>query len=225
MSQHLSKEELQSDALLSYYAQAAIYYRQNTTKVIGIFAGVIVIIAAIIGYTVYSGQQENKAQAALAKAEQYMVNEEWEKALNGDVADGTAGFASITSNFGGTDAANMASYYAAVSSMNLGNNEDALKYIRKHTPPNDVIGIGAITLHAVIESNSGNFKEAGDLYLKAANVVSSETNTPQHLLLAAQQYMAGDLKADAKKAINRIISEYPDSQPANAVRQMSGRKR
>jgi len=222
MSKHLSKEELQSDALLSFYGQFMLYYNQNKGRVIGIATGIVAVLVLVIGYTIYSGNQEDKAQAILAKAEQYLNMSDWERALNGDAVEGTAGFASIVNNFGSTDAGNLAAYYAAVSSLNLGNNEDALMYIRKHTPPNDVIGIGALALHATIEANAGNHKQAGDLYVKAANLVKSNTNTPQNLLLAAQHYMAGDLKADAKKAVDRIVSEYPDSPQAQDALRMSG---
>jgi tetratricopeptide (TPR) repeat protein len=222
MSKHLSKEELQSDALLSFYGQFMLYYNQNKSKVVGIATGIVAVLVLVIGYTIYSSGQEDKAQAILAKAEQYMATSDWERALNGDAIEGTAGFASIVSNFGSTDAGNLAAYYAAVSSLNLGNNDDALMYIRKHSPPNDVIGIGALALHATIEANAGNFKQAGDLYLKAANIVKSSTNTPQNLLLAAQHYMAGELKSDAKKAVDRIISEYPDSPQAQDALRMSG---
>jgi tetratricopeptide (TPR) repeat protein len=222
MSKHLSKEELQSDALLSFYGQFMLYYNQNKSKVIGIATGIVAVIVLVIGYTIYGSGQEDKAQAILAKAEQYMVALDWERALNGDAAEGTAGFASIVNNFGSTDAGNLAAYYAAVSSLNLGNNDDALMYIRKHTPPNDVIGIGALALHASIEANAGNHKQAGDLYVKAANMVESSTNTPQNLLLAAQHYMAGELKSEAKKAVDRIVSEYPDSPQAQEALRMSG---
>ncbi len=222
MSKHLSKEELQSDALLSFYGQFMLYYNQNKGRVIGIATGIAAVLVLVIGYTIYSGSQEDKAQAILAKAEQYLNMADWERALNGDAVEGTAGFASIVSNFGSTDAGNLAAYYAAVSSLNLGNNEDALMYIRKHTPPNDVIGIGALALHATIEANAGNHKQAGDLYLKAANMVKSSTNTPQNLLLAAHHYMAGDLKSDAKKAVDRIVNEFPDSPQAQEALRMSG---
>ncbi len=223
MSKHLSKEELQSDTLLSLYGQSVVYYSQNKGKVIGIATGIIAVIVLVIGYTIYSGNQEERAQAILAKTEQYMNNSDWERALNGDATEGTAGLVSLVNNFGSTDAGNLAAYYAAVSSLNLGNNEDALMYIRKHTPPNDVIGIGAMALHATIEANAGNHKQAGDLYLKAANLVTSSTNTPQNLLLAAQHYMAGDLKADAKKAVDRIVNEFPDSPQAQEALRLSGK--
>lgn len=222
MSKHLSKEELQSDALLSIYGQFMLYFTQNKSKVIGIATGIVAVLVLVIGYTIYGSDQEDKAQAMLSRAEQYMIASDWERALNGDAAEGTAGFASIVKNFGSTDAGNLASYYAAVSSLNVGNNDDALMYIRKHTPPNDVIGIGAFTLHASIEANAGNHKQAGDLYVKAANMVKSTTNTPQNLLLAAQHYMAGELKSEAKNAVDRIISEYPDSPQAQEALRMSG---
>lgn len=223
MSQQLSKEELQSDALLSYFAQSTIYFRQNRSKVIGIGVAILVVIASLVGYTLYMNGQERKAQTALAKAEAFINTQDWEKGLNGDAVSGIAGFSSIADNFGSTDAGNMAAYYAAVSALNLGDNETALKYIRKHNPPKNVIGVGAVTLHAAIEANAGNHKEAGNLYTRAADMVKSATNTPTHLLLAAQHYLAGDLKSDAKKVADRIINEYPDSPSVNEARKISGR--
>lgn len=221
MSKHLSKEELQSDALLSFYGQALLYYNQNKSKVITITSSIAVVIALGIAYVIVSASNEEKAQMLLYQAEQYFAASDWEKALNGDPTAGTAGFASIVSNYGSTDAGNMAAYFAAVSSLNLANNDDALMYIRKHDAPNDVIGLGAVTLHATIEANAGNFKEAGNLYLKAANMAESETNSPQQLLLAAIHFMAGDLNSDALKAVNRIIEDYPDSPQVIEARKIS----
>ena len=221
MSKHLSKEELQSDALLSFYGQALLYYNQNKSKVITIASSIAVVIALGIAYVFVSASNEEKAQMLLYQAEQYFAANDWEKALNGDPAAGTAGFASIVSNYGSTDAGNLAAYFAAVSSLNLGNNDDALMYIRKHDAPNDVIGLGAVTLHATIEANAGNFKEAGNLYLKAANMAESETTSPQQLLLAAIHFMAGDLNSDALEAVNRIIEDYPDSPQVIEARKIS----
>ncbi len=223
MAQHLSKEELQSDALLSYYAQSALYFRQNRTKVIGVLVAIAVVIAAVIGYSLYMNKQEQRAQVALGKAERFITSQEWAKGLNGDDVENVAGFKAIADNYGGTDAGNLAAYYAAVCAVNLGENETALTYIRKHNPPSDVIGIGAITLNAVIEANAGNNKTAGDLYRKAADLVKSDTNTPQHLLLAAQHYLAASANTEAKNAAQRIIDEYPDSPAANEARKIAGR--
>jgi TolA-binding protein len=221
MSKHLSKEELQSDALLSFYGQSLLYYNQNKSKVIGITAALGLVIVLGIAYIFISIGNEEKAQVLLSQAEQHFAVSDWDKALNGDASNGTAGFATIVANYGRTDAGNMAAYFAAVVSLNLGNNEDALMYIRKHDAPNDVIGIGAVSLHATIEANAGNYKEAGNLYLKAANMAKSDSNSPQQLLLAAIHFMAGDLKSDAKKAVDRIINEYPDSQQAQEARKIS----
>jgi tetratricopeptide (TPR) repeat protein len=221
MSKHLSKEELQSDALLSFYGQALVYYNQNKSKVITIASSIAVVIALGITYVFVSASNEEKAQMLLYQAEQYFASSDWERALNGDASTGTAGFASIVANYGRTDAGNLAAYFAAVSSMNLGNNEDALMYIRKHDAPNDVIGLGATTLHASIEANAGNFKEAGNLYLKASKMADSDTNTPQQLLLAAIHFMAGNLTSEALEAVNQIIEEYPDSPQVLEARKIS----
>jgi tetratricopeptide (TPR) repeat protein len=221
MSKHLSKEELQSDALLSFYGQALLYYNQNKSKVITIASSIAVVIALGITYVFVSSSNEEKAQMLLYQAEQYLAASDWERALNGDASTGTVGFASIVANYGSTDAGNLAAYFAAVSSMNLGNNEDALMYIRKHDAPNDVIGLGATTLHASIEANAGNFKEAGNLYLKASKMAESDTNSPQQLLLAAIHFMAGNLTSEALEAVNQIIEEYPDSPQVLEARKIS----
>jgi len=221
MSKHLSKEELQSDVLLSFYGQALLYFNQNKSKVIGIASAIALVIVLGIAYVFMSIGNEEKAQVLLSQAEQHFAASDWEKALNGDATNGTAGYATIVSNYGSTDAGNLAAYFAAVASMNLGNNDDALMYIRKHDAPNDVIGIGAVSLHATIEANAGNYKEAGNLYLKAANMAKSDTNSPQQLLLAAIHFMAADLKSDAQKAVDRILEEFPDSAQAQEARKIS----
>jgi tetratricopeptide (TPR) repeat protein len=222
MSQHLSKEELQSDALLSVYAQAVLYIREHRATFYTILGVVILAIVSSVGYVFYSISQESKAQVAMIQAEQFLNVGDWDKALNGDAATNSVGFATIASLYSGTDSGNMAAYYAAVSAMNLGNNEGALTYIRMHDAPGDVVGLGAVTLRAVIEANAGNNEAAAEWYIKAAEMVESDTNTPQQLLLAAQHYLAAELKSDALEIVEQILNDYPDSAQATEARKLRG---
>jgi tetratricopeptide (TPR) repeat protein len=222
MSQHLSKEELQSDALLSVYAQAVLYIREHRATFYTILGVLALTIVSGVGYVFYSISQESKAQAAMIQAEQFLTIGDWDKALNGDAASGSVGFATIASLYSGTDSGNMAAYYAAVSAMNLGNMEGALTYIRMHDAPDDVVGLGAVTLRAAIEANAGNNETAAEWYIKAAEMIESDTNTPQQLLLAAQHYLAADLKSDALDVIEQILNDYPDSAQAGEARKMRG---
>lgn len=222
MSQHLSKEELQSDALISVYAKLVQYISEHRTAFITALGVVILAIVSGVGYVLYSIGQESKAQIAMIQAEQFLNVGEWDKALNGDAASGSVGFATITSLYGGTKSGNLAAYYAAVSALNLGNNVGALTYIRMHDAPGDLVGLGATTLRAVIEANAGNNKTAAEWYLKAADMVESDTNTPQQLLLAAQHFLAADEKKKAQKIVDQLLDDYPDSAQATEAQKLRG---
>ena len=222
MSKHIPKEELEQDVLVTYYARVIAFLAGHRKVTIGIGVAIVLAIGLGIGYYYYVQSEQHKAETLMADAEQYFRQADYQKALNGDQQALTVGFAQIINKYTDTKAGNLAHYYAAVCELNLGNNQKALQYIQDYDPPEGILGVGPIALKAVILENLGNYKQAGQQYLKAANWDENDSTTPSNLLSAAQAFIkAGDTQ-QAHKAIQTIIQKYPNTGYVSQARKLNG---
>ncbi len=205
---HLSKDEIAKDTLVTWYARFVNFISRYTKVAIVIGIAILVVIGIGIGYYFYQQHQETKAEKIMTRAENYLRNSDYKKALNGDLQNYTIGFAQIADNYGGTRAGNLACYYAAVCEFNLNNYQKALTYIQKYEVPEGILGVGPISLHAVILSNLGKYQAAGNLYMKAAHWEKNTSTTPYNLLAAANAYLKAGNQSLAQQAVNEVLNDY-----------------
>ena len=184
--------------------------------------GVVVVIASLIGYNVYSQNQEQEAQNLLATAEGYYSEGDYDKALNGDDFELTYGFVSIANDYSGTEAGNLAIYYASVSSFKLGNIEDALDYISRYDAPDGILGVGAISFHAKLYLANGSLEKAAETFVKAANWDVNDTTTPFNLYKAAETYYELENMDKASELVDQILNDYPGSEEATSTQKLQG---
>lgn len=222
MSKKLSKEDLEQDILIEYSSRFMHFYNQNKAAVIGGGVSIILVIALIIGYVIYSGQQEQEASVLLGIAEQEMMQGNYETALYGDDDEFTLGFVQIANNYGRTNSGNLANYYAAVSEYELGNYEQALIYIERFSPPRGILGVAAITLHANIYLELDNYMAAASQFERAANWDQNNSTTPENLLHAAQAYREAGNTQQAVEHLETIIDNYPESNQIPRAQRMLG---
>lgn len=211
MSKHLSKEELQTDPLIENYNRAASYFNENKTPILAILIGIVVVIGSLVGYNFYAAGQEQAAQQLLATAEGYFNQSDYERALNGDTFELTYGFLGIANDYSGTEAGNIAIYYAAVSSFKLGNIEDALAHLSRYNAPEGIIGVSAISFHANLLVTNGSLEKGAETYLKAANWHENVSTTPFNLLKAAETYYELGNYTKADELTDQILEKYPNS--------------
>jgi len=223
MSKHLSKEELESDPLIENYNKAANFFNENKNTIIALFISVIVVIGAFIGYNFYSSSQEQEAQQLLAIAESYYSEGDFDKAINGDSFELTYGFLAIANNYSGTEAGNLAVYYASVSSFKLGNIEEALEYLSRYDAPKGILGVGPISFNAKLLHANGSTEMAAETFVKAANWDTNNSTTPYNLLKAAEAYYEAGNYSKAQEFTKRIIDEYPTSNEVASSQNLQGK--
>lgn len=223
MSKHLSKEELQSDPLIENYNKAANFFNENRTTILAIVISVIVVVGALVGYNYYAANQEQQAQQLLAIAEGYYSEGDYDKAINGDTFELTYGFLAIANDYSGTEAGNLAIYYAAVSSFKLGNIEDALGYLSRYDAPSGILGVGPVSFNAKLLLANGNAEKAAETFVKAANWDVNDTTTPYNLYQAAEAYFEAGNLDKAQELSERIIEEYPSSSELAGAQKLKGR--
>ncbi|WP_103663714.1 tetratricopeptide repeat protein [Gracilimonas amylolytica] len=211
MSKRLSKEELESDPLIENYNRAANFYVENKVTVLSTIIGLVVLIGGIIGYNYYSGAQESQAQELLAIAEGYYSQGDYENALYGNEFELTYGFDQIADEFPRTNAGNIAIYYAAVSSFELGDVENALNYMESFDIPDGIMGVGPLTFHARLLMANESHEAAAQKFVEAANWDENEVTTPSNLFEAAQAYHKAGNNERANELVTQIIEDYPQS--------------
>lgn len=211
MSKRLSKEELETDPLIENYNRLANYYNDNKSQILSIAAAIIIIIGGFFGYQYYSSAQENQAQELLSIAENYYNQGDFENALYGNDFELTYGFDQIADEFSGTNAGNLANYYAAVSSFELGDTENALNYINEFDVPEGILGVGPLVFHAKVYLANENYEAAAQKFVEAANWVENDVTTPSNLYQAAEAYYKAENYDRADELVTRIIEDYPQS--------------
>ena len=223
MSKHLSKEELESDPLIENYNKAANFFNENKTTIFAVLISLIVVIGALVGYNFYSANQESEAQQLLAIAEGYYSEGDFDKALNGDSFELTYGFLAITNDYSGTEAANLAIYYAAVSNFKLGNIELAIDGLSKFDAPKGILGVGSISFNAKLYQANGSDEMAAELFMKAAEWDINDSTTPYNLYNAAETYFKMENYSKAEELANRIIDDYPTSEEVSKSQNLIGK--
>src|SRR5258706_2335720 len=161
-----------------------------------------VIIVLVGGYYIYQNYfkspKESKATEAIFKAEEYFRMDSVNLALNGDGQ--YMGFLKIIDKFSGTDAGDLANYYAGSCYIKLGENEKALKYLKKFSSTSKPVQARAYKLIADASADLGKNADALDYYKKAAHhFEKDETNSAEYLFMGA--YFADRVMKDQKEAI------------------------
>ena len=119
--------------------KSEVFFTKHRNVILGAIVAVIVVIAAWISYNTFvAAPRADKASTALARGQEYFNAEQFDKALNGDGA-GYTGFVKIASDYGSTDAGNLANLYAGLSYYNLGKPQEAVKYLEKFSPSGDAM--------------------------------------------------------------------------------------
>lgn len=222
MSKNFSKEELEHDPLLDKYTQAVAFFNANRTMILSLLVTLIVVIGVMIGYRYYALGQEDQAQNLLAVAEQSYSASDYQAALNGDEYTLSYGFIQIADEFSGTNAGNLATYYAAVSNFKLDNHVEALGYIQEYKHPKGIMGVGSVSFHATLLKLNGSLEKAAKKYEDAAYWDTNDSTTPFNLLKAANVYKELGNMDKVESLTSTIIKDYPDSPEAAASQKLLG---
>jgi TolA-binding protein len=222
MADRLSKEELENDALVTSYAYALNWYRENKSL---LFAGIAVLIVAIGGsfwYVNYTTQQQEEAREAISFAEQQFMTGNYETALFGDVEQGEPGLTEIISDYPNTTAGNLARYYAAVSYAETDDYTSALEMIQEYEVPEGVLGVAPVSLHGMILMQLEQYADAIEVFERAAAWDENESTTPFNLLNAGEAAYAAGNYSKASEMAKRIQEEYPNSSQAPRAMRLEG---
>ncbi len=209
------KHELREDAVITSYARAWGYFDQNRKLVYGALAGLVVLVALVVGYVLYQNQQSQEAEEHLARIIVVYEEGSYQEALDGTPEN--LGLLEIAEEYGSSTAGNLAHFYAADALYNLGEYERALEHFQEFDKPEGFLGASAIAGAAAVHENQGDYERAADLYADAARFFENPLSSPQYLLSAGRAYESAGNYAEAQRAYEKIRNDYPDSNVASQI--------
>jgi len=193
-------------------ARAIGFWEQNSKKILTFSAVVIVAVGAFLGYKNFVQLPgEEKAAEDMFKAEEYFRQDSVAKALNGDGLN--AGFLKIIERHSGTDAANLAHYYAGASFLKQGDFNNAVKYLQGFKSGTPTIQARAYGLLGDAYAELGKKDEAVDMYKKAGNAVPEDESFSSEYLFRAGYLLESNGKNKEAIEIYKVIKQkYPRTQ-------------
>ena len=197
---------------------------KNQKVIIGLVAAAAIFTIGYLGYQrfVAAPQQEEAAN------EMFVAQQNFQKATDGVASDslfklslngseGKFGFLKIADEYSGTDAGNLANYYAGIAYLNTGKYTEAIDYLSKFK--SDDIVLSALAKGAIGDaySQKNQPQEALENYVKAAESNKNDFTTPRFLLKAGKVALTLGNKADALKYFTDIKDNFEGTPEAASV--------
>ncbi|MEX2231250.1 MAG: tetratricopeptide repeat protein [Cyclobacteriaceae bacterium] len=196
-------------ALAEKLQGAENWMERNPKTAIGILAAVVLIVGGYFGFQYYKDSQEGEAQREMFQAVYYFEADSLDLALNGD--GNNLGFVAIIEDYGITDAAKLANYYAGMAFLKQGKFEVARLYLEDFSSNDLLIQARAYSLIGDTYMEESNYEDAARYYDKAASYEPNKYFSPAYLMKAALAFEKNNQQDKAIAAYDKIINEYYDS--------------
>ncbi len=180
---------------------------------------IVVVFLAFLGYNKYIVEpNETEASNELAFPRKYFdeaatagsgIDSLLNLGLEG--ADGKYGFLDVADSYSGTNAGNIANYYAGVSYLQMKQYDKAIEFLSKFDSDNASLNATAVGAIGDAFSDIDQEEEALEFYEKAANKKANDFLTPLFLYKAAQTAMSLKKYSKAEKLFTQIKENYSKS--------------
>jgi tetratricopeptide (TPR) repeat protein len=209
------RHELREDTVVTFYARSLGYFENNRNTVYAMLAGIVLVVAAIMGFAWMKASNNEKALSEMSTAVQRYEAGEYQASLDGDTS--FIGMIEIADSYGNSDSGNLARFYAADAFFRVGDMANSLKYFESYSKDSNYLGASAYAGEAAIHESNGDLKRAGDLFLRAATIFTSDITSPMYLESAARAYTEAGESKKALSAFETIRDDFPNSQAARDV--------
>ena len=200
------------------------FVAKNQRIIIGVVGAIALMTVGYLAYQKFVAvPKEDEAATEMFQAQQYFQQATdgvasdslYKLSLKG--AEGKFGFVDIADKYSGTDAGNLANYYAGIAYLNTGKYTEAIEYLGKFK--SEDIVLSALAKGAIGDAYSQNKqpKEALENYIKAVEANKNDFTTPRFLLKAGKTALALGNKEDALKYFTDIKDNFDASPEAASV--------
>ncbi len=208
------QEKLQQEAVEEKVSSVEKFFNENKKLIWGVLIGIAacgLIVLAIVKFYVQPVKTEAKQQMFPAEANFRAQN--YDLALNGD--GNVLGFAQIIKEYG-NKAGSVVNFYAGVCELELGNFENAIKYLNKYNGKDEILKARALNCKGDAFVGLEKYADALSCFEKAAAQADN-------IFAAAYLLKAGivcEEMGDNAKALSfykQIKNEYPQSMEAYSI--------
>ncbi|XWN34621.1 MAG: cytochrome C biosynthesis protein [Roseivirga sp.] len=180
--------------------------------------GILAIMLSIGSFYWQNRQQQQNAiaQSELFQAIYYFEAGVFDKALQGDGV--CAGLLDIIKEYGWTQAANLAHFYAGVSYLHQQEEAQAIAHLSQFKAQDDLLQARAWSLLGDAYTAQQAYAQATQYYMKAANYKPNKVFTPIYLIQAALVYETNQEYQKALSCYQRIVEKFPSAEQCGEAR-------
>ena len=195
------------------FSQSEAFFLKYKNVIIGCVVALVVIIAGVSLYRTYvSGPKEEKASTAMAKAQEYFANQQYDIALNGADSLGVKGFLALASEYSSTKAGNLANLYAGLCYAHTDKWQEAAEYLEKFDLVDDqMVSPAALGALGNAYAHLNDLDKAVSMLKKAAEMADNNSLSPTFLIQAGQILESQDKKEEALKLYKQVKEKYSQS--------------
>lgn len=209
----MAKKNVQSTPEEVALNKSEAFFEKNKKAILGAVVALLVIIVGIFVYTNYiSAPREAKASTQLAAAQELFNNEQFDKAA--------PEFQKVISDYGSTDAGNLANLYLGLCYANMSKWQDAVKYLDEYSPSDDaMVSPAAVAALGNAYAHVGNIDKAVSCLKDAASKADKQSINDANysisatfLMQAAQLLESQNKNDEALKLYKEIKTKYVNAQ-------------
>lgn len=200
------------------------WFTLNQSKIFYAIGGLALLAVGYLGYQNFIVEpKEEEAANEMFQAQQF-----YDQALNGQASDslfnlalkggeGKMGFLSITEKYSGTNAANLAHYYAGTAYLNMGKNKEAITHLEQFNSKD--MFLKAMSLGAIGDAfaDLNQPQDAFEFYKKASEHTPNDFSTPRYTYKAGLMALELGKKEEALKLFTLIKDNYKGSIEATNI--------
>jgi tetratricopeptide (TPR) repeat protein len=209
------------EAIQEKLVEAEHWFERHSKVLIGIVAGIALLIAAFFGFQYYKDSKNQEAHREMFQAIYYFEADSLEQALNGDANN--MGFLEIINEYSITDAANLANYYTGLIYLKQGKYEPARMYLEDFSSGDLLVQARAYSLIGDTYMEEKKYEDAARFYSKAANYEPNKFFSPVYIMKEALAYELLKQNNKAIEAYDKVITQYWDSSEYQKARKYKAR--
>jgi len=197
-------------------ASKSFFEKNKNAIVYGCGTLLVVIIAVLLIHQFYLVPRNNKADESLFAAQEFFMNGEYEKALNGDGQN--MGFLAVADEFGCTKAGNLAHLYAGLCLYQTEKYQEAIDQLEDYSScGDDMVSPSVIGTIGNCYAELGQNEKAVEMLVKAAKKADNNTLSPIYLIQAGQIYESLNQNEKALDCYTQIKTKYQQSMQYNEI--------
>jgi tetratricopeptide (TPR) repeat protein len=234
-TRHRLKQDQFSKATLGFYDHATAWVTDHQKQVFAALAVVLVIVAAAIGIWYYLQQQDAKASLDFGQAIRTLdtplrpanmpAQPDFPSYASAKerATDAHKKFQEVIDKYPHTHAANFARYFAGLTAAQMGDNATAERELKDVASVRnaDLASLAKFALASVYR-NTNRDKDAIDLYKQLIAKPTRSVGKATAQMELADLYQGKQMTADAKRLLEEVQKENPNTEVASLASQKLG---